>query len=131
VRYLAGERGIRQFLDIGTGIPASSNTHEVAQSVAPGARLSTSIMIIVHVDHVHARREPKDSLGQLVHVGLSRKAAAEIEELPDPALGGQVPDQPAQKRPLVPGYRRDVGNRVQELPGCLAVGAKLSLPPSR
>jgi hypothetical protein len=83
--------------------------------------------IVVHVDHVHARREPKDSLGQLVHVGLSRKAAAEIEELPDPALGGQVPDHPAQERPLVPGYRRDVGNRVQELPGCLAVGGEIVL----
>jgi S-adenosyl methyltransferase len=35
VRFLAGEAGIRQFLDIGTGIPAASNTHEVAQSVAP------------------------------------------------------------------------------------------------
>jgi hypothetical protein len=46
VRYLAGERGIRQFLDIGTGIPASSNTHEVAQSVAPGSQLSTSIMVV-------------------------------------------------------------------------------------
>src|ERR1700723_502366 len=39
VRYLAGERGIRQFLDVGTGIPASNNTHEVAQSVAPEARV--------------------------------------------------------------------------------------------
>ena len=36
VRYLAGEAGIRQFLDIGTGIPAANNTHEVAQAVAPG-----------------------------------------------------------------------------------------------
>jgi S-adenosyl methyltransferase len=44
VRYLAGERGIRQFLDIGTGIPASSNTHEVAQSIAPEAR-------VVYVDN--------------------------------------------------------------------------------
>jgi hypothetical protein len=35
VRYQAGQEGIRQFLDIGTGIPASNNTHEVAQSVAP------------------------------------------------------------------------------------------------
>jgi hypothetical protein len=53
VRYLAGERGIRQFLDIGTGIPASSNTHEVAQSVAPETR-------VVYVDNdpmvlAHAR----------------------------------------------------------------------------
>ncbi len=31
VRYMAAEHGIRQFLDIGTGIPASGNTHEVAQ----------------------------------------------------------------------------------------------------
>ena len=53
VRHLAGEAGIRQFLDIGTGIPASSNTHEVAQSVAPESR-------VVYVDNdpvvlAHAR----------------------------------------------------------------------------
>jgi hypothetical protein len=52
VRYLAGE-GIRQFLDIGTGIPAANNTHEVAQSVAPESR-------VVYVDNdpvvlAHAR----------------------------------------------------------------------------
>ena len=39
VRYMAAEHGIRQFLDIGTGIPASGNTHEVAQQVAPEARV--------------------------------------------------------------------------------------------
>src|SRR6201999_3561269 len=39
VRYLAGEAGIRQFLDIGTGIPSASNTHEVAQAVAPDSRI--------------------------------------------------------------------------------------------
>jgi S-adenosyl methyltransferase len=53
VRYLAREAGIRQFLDIGTGIPTSPNVHEVAQEVAPDAR-------IVYVDNdpmvlVHAR----------------------------------------------------------------------------
>ena len=53
VRFLAGEAGIRQFLDIGTGIPAANNTHEVAQSVAPEAR-------VVYVDNdpivlAHAR----------------------------------------------------------------------------
>src|SRR5271170_7448362 len=53
VRFLAAEAGIRQFLDIGTGIPASNNTHEVAQAVAPGAR-------VVYVDYdpvvlTHAR----------------------------------------------------------------------------
>jgi SAM-dependent methyltransferase len=44
VRFLAAEAGITQFLDIGTGIPAANNTHEVAQSVAPGAR-------VVYVDY--------------------------------------------------------------------------------
>jgi hypothetical protein len=53
VRYLAAEAGIRQFLDIGTGIPAANNTHEVAQAVAPDSR-------IVYVDNdpivlTHAR----------------------------------------------------------------------------
>jgi hypothetical protein len=44
VRFLAGDVGIRQFLDIGTGIPTSNNTHEVAQAVAPDSR-------IVYVDN--------------------------------------------------------------------------------
>src|SRR6266581_7365903 len=39
VRYLAGEAGIRQFLDIGTGIPSANNTHEVAQATALDARI--------------------------------------------------------------------------------------------
>ena len=39
VRLLAGELRIRQFLDIGTGIPSASNTHEVAQQVTPDARV--------------------------------------------------------------------------------------------
>jgi SAM-dependent methyltransferase len=44
VRYLAGQAGVRQFLDIGTGIPAADNTHEVAQDVAPTCR-------VVYVDN--------------------------------------------------------------------------------
>jgi len=53
VAYLAGEAGIRQFLDIGTGLPTANNTHQVAQAVAPESR-------IVYVDNdplvlVHAR----------------------------------------------------------------------------
>jgi S-adenosyl methyltransferase len=39
VRYLAAEAGIRQFLDLGTGIPTAGNTHEVAQAVAPQSRV--------------------------------------------------------------------------------------------
>jgi hypothetical protein len=53
VRFLAGEAGIRQFLDIGTGLPTAGNTHEVAQLAAPGCR-------VVYVDNdpvvlTHAR----------------------------------------------------------------------------
>jgi hypothetical protein len=53
VRYLAGEAGIRQFLDVGTGLPTADNTHEVAQRVAPQSR-------VVYVDNdplvlAHAR----------------------------------------------------------------------------
>ncbi|MBO3743998.1 SAM-dependent methyltransferase [Actinoplanes flavus] len=39
VRHLAGEAGIRQFLDLGTGLPTANNTHEVAQGVAPESRV--------------------------------------------------------------------------------------------
>jgi hypothetical protein len=39
VRHLTEQEGIRQFLDIGTGLPSPDNTHEVAQSVAPGTRV--------------------------------------------------------------------------------------------
>ena len=39
VRFLAGEAGIRQFLDIGTGIPTAGNTHQVAQGIAPESRV--------------------------------------------------------------------------------------------
>ncbi|MGQ0777255.1 MAG: SAM-dependent methyltransferase [Pseudonocardiales bacterium] len=53
VRFLAGEAGIHQFLDIGTGLPTMQNTHEVAQQIAPESR-------IVYVDNdplvlAHAR----------------------------------------------------------------------------
>jgi hypothetical protein len=53
VRYLADEGGIRQFLDIGTGVPTANNTHEVAQAIAPESR-------VVYVDNdpivlAHAR----------------------------------------------------------------------------
>src|SRR5229473_2530589 len=39
VRYLAAEAGIRQFLDIGTGLPTTNNVHDVAQAAAPSARV--------------------------------------------------------------------------------------------
>jgi S-adenosyl methyltransferase len=53
VRYLASQQGVRQFIDIGPGLPAPGNSHEVAQAIAPESR-------VVYVDNdrlvlVHAR----------------------------------------------------------------------------
>jgi hypothetical protein len=67
VRYLAEEAGIRQFLDVGTGLPAAGNTHEVAQAAAPESR-------VVYVDNdpvvlAHARAlltsHPRGATGYL------------------------------------------------------------------
>lgn len=51
VRYLASEAGVRQFLDVGTGLPSADNTHEVAQAVAPESRIvyaDNDPMVLVH-----------------------------------------------------------------------------------
>ncbi|MFI1996244.1 SAM-dependent methyltransferase [Actinoplanes sp. NPDC020271] len=53
VRYLAADAGVKQFLDIGTGLPTADNTHEIAQTICPSSR-------IVYVDNdplvlAHAR----------------------------------------------------------------------------
>jgi hypothetical protein len=79
VRYLAGEAGVRQFLDIGTGIPAADNTHEVAQRVAPGSR-------VVYVDNdpvvlAHAR-----ALLTSAHAGTVSYLDADLRD-PDTILG--------------------------------------------
>jgi hypothetical protein len=67
VRYLAAEAGIRQFLDVGTGLPSAGNTHVVAQAAAPESR-------IVYVDNdpvvlAHARAlltsDPRGATGYL------------------------------------------------------------------
>ncbi|MEU6523588.1 SAM-dependent methyltransferase [Streptomyces sp. NPDC046924] len=53
VTYLTGERGVRQFLDVGAGLPTADNTHQIAQRIAPDSR-------VVYVDNdpavsAHAR----------------------------------------------------------------------------
>src|SRR6516162_4695842 len=76
VRYLAAEAGIRQFLDIGTGIPAAGNAHEVAQAVDPSCR-------VVYVDNdpvvlSHARallRSADDGLTAYVEADARDPAA--------------------------------------------------------
>ncbi len=80
VRYLAGEAGIRQFLDIGTGLPTKDNTHEVAQAVAQETR-------VVYVDNdplvlVHAR-----ALLQSSAQGVTKYVEADLRD-PDKILQG-------------------------------------------
>ena len=51
VRYLAEEAGIRQFLDIGSGLPTTANVHEIAQSVDPSSRVAyvdNDPMVLTH-----------------------------------------------------------------------------------
>jgi hypothetical protein len=84
VTFLTGEVGVRQFLDIGTGIPSANNTHEVAQSIAPQSR-------IVYVDNdpivlVHARALLTSSPdGRTAYLDADLREPARI--LADPQLG--------------------------------------------
>ncbi|TDD62603.1 SAM-dependent methyltransferase [Actinomadura rubrisoli] len=70
--YLAAERGVRQFLDVGTGLPTSPNLHEVVQAVDPACR-------VVYVDNdpivlVHARAlltSTPQGMSRYIHADLS------------------------------------------------------------
>ncbi|MCT2589433.1 SAM-dependent methyltransferase [Streptomyces sp. N2-109] len=53
IRHLAGDAGVRQFLDVGTGLPTVDNTHEVAQRVAPESRIvyvDNDPLVLVHAN---------------------------------------------------------------------------------
>lgn len=60
VRFLAGECGLRQFLDIGTGIPGDDNTHAVALDVAPDARIVYVDNDPIVLSHAHALLRRRD-----------------------------------------------------------------------
>ncbi|MFC6879556.1 MULTISPECIES: SAM-dependent methyltransferase [Actinomadura] len=87
-RYLAAERGVRQFLDIGTGLPTSPNLHEAVQDVDPACR-------VVYVDNdpivlTHARAlltSTPEGRSRYVHADLSEPetilASAELRETLD------------------------------------------------
>jgi S-adenosyl methyltransferase len=75
VRYMT-EAGIRQFLDVGTGIPAANNTHEVAQSIAPQSR-------VVYVDNdpivlAHARALLTSTTGPTDYIDADARDPARI-----------------------------------------------------
>ena len=90
VRYLAEDLGIRQFLDIGTGLPTMNSVHEVTQSAAPGSR-------VVYVDNdpvvlAHAR----DMLNALPGTMITRHDLRDpLSITADPAIRAQLDfDQP-------------------------------------
>jgi hypothetical protein len=68
VRYLAGEAGIRQFLDLGTGLPTKGNVHQIAQAITPDAH-------VVYVDNdpmvfAHARALKTGDGTAVIHADL-------------------------------------------------------------
>ncbi len=86
VRYLAGSAGIRQFLDIGTGIPTENNTHQVAQAVAPESRIvyvDNDPLVLAHAHHL-LRSSPE---GECAYIfadlrdpdGIWQQAAATLD----------------------------------------------------
>ncbi|MET8989651.1 SAM-dependent methyltransferase [Nonomuraea wenchangensis] len=122
VRHLVLEAGIRQFLDVGSGLPTADNTHEVAQALAPGSR-------VVYVDHdpivlAHARAllaGATEGATDYVHAdvrdtGLILEQAARTLDLSQPvalmmlSVAGQLTDDDAPEEvvsrllePLAPG----------------------------
>ncbi len=99
IRYLAGEAGIRQFLDIGTGLPTANNTHEVAQRVAPESRI------------VYADNDPlvlAHAAGRLAPHPRHRPGVLDRQEADGGGATGQLPgrqplDERRPRRGLEPG----------------------------
>jgi hypothetical protein len=82
VQYLAGEAGVRQFLDIGTGLPTAGNVHEVAQRIAPESR-------VVYADNdrcksgcAHAHWTGRTSVSRTGAEALRASLSALAERLP-------------------------------------------------
>ena len=63
VRFLAGEAGIRQFLDLGAGLPTQDSVHEIAQAIAPDARVVYVDNDPVACSHGQALLGPRDRVG--------------------------------------------------------------------
>ena len=127
IRYLAGEAGVRQFLDIGTGLPTAENTHEVAQRVAPEAR-------IVYADNdplvlLHAR-----ALLTSNPEGVCDYIDGDLRE-PDKILGqaGRTPDFTRPVALLLLGVSHHISDTdlaysiVRQLTAALAPGSFLAI----
>jgi hypothetical protein len=76
VSYLAANAGIRQFLDIGTGLPTAGSTHEIAQAIDPACR-------VAYVDHdpvvlTHARALLRSSAGGVTFLDADARQTGEV-----------------------------------------------------
>src|SRR6266567_1040395 len=122
VRYLAAQAGIRQFLDIGSGIPTMGNVHEIAQQAAPGARIvyvDNDPVAVLHSRAILARnarataiqadlRQPRQILE---HPGLPGPTTARgIPSRSQPTAAPGTNDEP---RPRRTPRRRSLARRGQ------------------
>jgi trans-aconitate methyltransferase len=88
VRFLAVEAGIRQFLDIGTGIPNDGNVHAVLERVAPGARVvyvDNDPIVLAHAHALLGGSDPADYVdGDLREPGVLLRRAADTIDFHEP-----------------------------------------------
>ena len=80
VRYLAADTGIRQFLDIGTGIPTAGNTHQVAQAIAPESRVVYVDYDPVVLAHARALLTSSDAGGATEYIDSDLRSVTTILE---------------------------------------------------
>ena len=115
VGYLAGEAGIRQFLDIGTGLPTADNTHEVAQRITPEARVVSVDNDPVVLAHARALLTSTPE-GATAYVDADLRDPDRILELTAPNLGpGQAGGTDAARSPR-PHRRRRRGSVDRQAP---------------
>jgi hypothetical protein len=136
VRFLAGEAGMRQFLDVGTGLPTVDNTHEVAQRVNPATR-------IVYVDNdplvlAHARALLSSHPdGRCAYVDADVRDPAALVGAAQATLDfGQHQRQPVpgprpvrrHRRGALPAAQPGADHRVLRRPGTARAGGGAGVP---
>jgi SAM-dependent methyltransferase len=89
VRYLAGECGVRQFIDNGSGLPTRSNVHHIAQAIAPQSRV-----VYIDNDPVVLRHQRVSALAENENTAFVLADATNVEE---------ILDHPETRRLIRPG----------------------------
>jgi S-adenosyl methyltransferase len=78
VRYLAAERGIRQFIDNGSGLPTRENVHQIAQRVAPDSRV-----VYIDSDPIVVRHQKVNALAENQNTAFILSDARDVERILD------------------------------------------------